>query len=245
MDFRIKFSVALSLGLLFSMPGHAQDASVAETANGGPALLSTVERYSAGAINSTDVADQALEDVKRERALVEARFAQDEAICYEKFFLTSCMDAAKDRRRDALRQLRSIEVEANAYNRRARVEQRDQALRERQTKQEARASERTTSQNPDDKAGKPATPDTITELESRAKQAAAPDAAPSGKYNSERSAQHAQEQAQQREKELAEVQKREANIRAYEKKQQRSLERQREIAAKREAKEGERTAKAK
>lgn len=243
MSSRITSSILLSLGLLFSLSGSAEEAGASASANDTQTLASVTERYPSGAINSAETADQALQDVKRQRALAQERFAREAAVCYEKFFVTACVDAAKDRRRMALKQLESIEVEANAFLRRSRAEKRDQVLRERQAKQDAQDAERTDTQSTDGKADAPAGSDDIAELERQTREAAsASSAAPARNYNTERAAQRAQKLARQKEQEIAEAQERAENIRAYEKKQQRSLERQREIAAKKEAKERVRAA---
>lgn len=84
-------------------------------------------RYPAGSIATVDTADAALAEVARERALIEARFAADDQACQPRFFVTACIDEAKERRHQALKQLRPIEVEANSVKRQARVAERDQA----------------------------------------------------------------------------------------------------------------------
>lgn len=244
MKLRITPSVLIAMCLLFSGSGSAQESVSSEAVDNARTFSSVIERYPSGAITSTETAAQALADVKQQSALIETQFAENEAACYEKFFVTFCLDKAKQRRRMALKQLESIEVEANAYNRRARVEERDQALRERQAKQEARASERADTQAKDENLSAPASPGDISDVEAQARQASsAPSAVPAKNYNRERAAQHAQDLAKEKEQERAEAQKRAENIRAYEKKQQRSLERQREIAAEKEAKESRRAAK--
>jgi colicin import membrane protein len=246
MNHHVISSIALGLAFLISLPAFAQTSDTPAPTDATESFARVIERYTSGTITSTEVADVALEDVKRQRAEVNARFAEDEAICYKKFFVTSCMDAAKDRRRAALKQLSAIEVEANAYNRRARVEQKDQALRERQAKQEAKAAERQDNQTPGKGSAAPASPQDIADLENRSRQMTdVPAAAPAKNYNTERAAQHKEELTQDRAKEIAEAKKREENIKAYERKQQRSLERQREIAARKEEKDRERAAKGK
>jgi len=101
-----------------------------------------VKRYPAGSIQSIEVADQALEEVSRARAGTEALFAEDERACYSKFFATSCLQNAKERRRYALAQLRRIEVEAGGFKRHARVLARDRDLAEKQMKDELEAPQR-------------------------------------------------------------------------------------------------------
>jgi colicin import membrane protein len=247
MNHKIISSIALAVAFFASAPGFAQDASAGTTGQTALTLADVLERYSPGKITSTELANQALEDAEQQRALAEAQFAKEEAVCYEKFFVTSCMDAAKDRRRAALKQLNAIEVEANAYNRRANVERRDQALRERQLKQETRAAERQNTASPasPEKAGEaPPTPQDIAEVESKSRQSTSTgDAAPARHYNTERAAERAEEQAQDGAKESTDAKKRADNIKAYAKKQQRSIERQHEIAAEKAAKEKERSAK--
>lgn len=76
---------------------------------------------------STSVAEATarLEKVKSERAAIEAAFASSEQVCYTKFFVNSCLDEAKEKRRSALAYERAIEVEAEHFRRKAIVDQRD------------------------------------------------------------------------------------------------------------------------
>ncbi|MFS2083058.1 hypothetical protein ACCD01_31530, partial [Telluria sp. Tellsp99] len=53
-------------------------------------------------VTSVAQADQQLAAVARERAAIEARFAERERVCYDKFFVNNCLDEAKERRRSAL-----------------------------------------------------------------------------------------------------------------------------------------------
>jgi colicin import membrane protein len=102
----------------------------------------TVTRYSAGSIKSVDEADAALAEMSKERADVEARHILDKQACHPKFFATACIDEAKERRRKEIMQLRSIEIEAHAFMRQARVNAREQALADRQTKGDTDGRER-------------------------------------------------------------------------------------------------------
>ena len=99
-----------------------------------------VRRHPPGAIDSVATADAALADVSRERALVEAEHARDEQACAPAFFMTRCLDSAKERRRAALARLRPIEIEANAFKRRDRVVERDRLLEEKRLKAEEEAT---------------------------------------------------------------------------------------------------------
>jgi hypothetical protein len=73
-------------------------------------------------------ADARLAAVALERASIEARFAEREAVCYKKFFVNSCLDEAKERRRVALVAQRNIEIEAERFKRRLKVDERDREI---------------------------------------------------------------------------------------------------------------------
>jgi hypothetical protein len=164
-------------------------------------------------VTSVAQADQQLAAVARERAGIESRFAERERVCYAKFFVTSCLDEAKERRRSALAAQRAIEVQAERFKRQASVDERDRKLAEADQKyraEEARiATEpprppRTVEEAP---AARPATvPGRIAERNTRVKAAAAKDA--------------------------AEAPKRAQNVRDYERRKAESEERQRDVARK-------------
>ena len=94
-----------------------------------------VTKYPSGSIQSPEIADKALREVDQIRAGVESKFAEEQHVCYSKFLATSCLDAAKEKRRVELQQIRKVEVEANAFNRSARVVQRDRDLAEKNARQ--------------------------------------------------------------------------------------------------------------
>jgi len=73
-------------------------------------------------------ADARLAAVLAERAAIEARYAEREVVCYGKFFVTNCLDEAKERRRLALAAQRAIEVEAEYFKRKNKVDERDKAM---------------------------------------------------------------------------------------------------------------------
>jgi colicin import membrane protein len=79
-------------------------------------------------VTSTAQADQQLAAVARERAAIEAGFAERERICYTKFFVNRCLDEAKEQHRTALVAQRAIEVQANHFKRQAVVDERDRQL---------------------------------------------------------------------------------------------------------------------
>ena len=74
---------------------------------------------------SVDEAARRLEEVNAARARIEAEYAASEQVCYAKFFVNNCLDAAKEKRRGALAQQNAVEVEAQYFQRKAKVEQRD------------------------------------------------------------------------------------------------------------------------
>ncbi len=232
---RITLSIFLGLSMLACSSVSTQESVAAVSPSAEQTIASVVERYAPGSIASTEIANRALEDVRRERDVVESQFAHEEAACYQKFFVTSCMDAAKDRKRMALKQLRAIEVEANARNRRAAVEKKDQALSERQAKKEASVVEKVDAQDSGTQNGLPASAQDIADVENRSRQAA-PSSAASAIPSKESTVPQSEEPAQQA-KENAEARKRAENIKAFEKKQQRSLERQQKLAEKKKEKE--------
>jgi hypothetical protein len=162
-------------------------------------------------VTSVAQADQQLAAVRRERAGIEARFAERERICYDKFFVTSCLDEAKERRRSALAAQRAIEVQAERFKRQAVVEDRDRKLAEadkRYREEEARL------------AAQPPQPTR------QAEPAAAPRAATVPGRIAERDARLKAGQA----KEAAEAPKRAKNVRDFERRKAESEERQREVA---------------
>jgi colicin import membrane protein len=79
-------------------------------------------------VHSVAQADQHLAAVAVERAAIEARFAEREQVCYQKFFVNHCLDEAKERRRSALAAQRALEIEAERFKRQAKVDERDRAL---------------------------------------------------------------------------------------------------------------------
>jgi hypothetical protein len=81
-------------------------------------------------VTSVAQADLQLAAVKSERAAIETRYVERERVCYTKFFVNNCLDAAKEQRRTALSAQRAIEVQANQFKRRAVVEDRDRQVAE-------------------------------------------------------------------------------------------------------------------
>ena len=98
--------------------------------------------YPSGSIVSVALADKALSDASARRAEIQARYLRDESPCYERFFVTRCVDAGKERRRIALAEVRAVEVEADYIKRRDTADQRDKAIAERAAQDLAEAPQR-------------------------------------------------------------------------------------------------------
>ena len=93
---------------------------------------------------SAEEAASRLEAVKTARLRIEAEYAASEQLCYAKFFVNNCLDAAKEKRRSGLAQQNAVEVEAEYFQRKAKVDQRDrdvaQAVREFEASEAVRAA---------------------------------------------------------------------------------------------------------
>ena len=162
-------------------------------------------------------ADQRLVAVAAERSAIEARFVERERACYAKFFVTRCLDEAKERHRTALAAQRMIEVDAERFKRQAKVEERDRAMAEAEAKyreDEARMAAQT-----------PPPPRAVTE---------APPPRPSPV--TERVARHNAKLKQEEQKEAADAGRRAANVRAYEQRKKDADERQRKVKERQEEK---------
>lgn len=204
----------------------AQETQLAQAAQSAE-IGAVAKRYPPGSINSVETADRALAEVGRERNAVQARYAQQEQNCNPKFFSSSCMEAADDSRRQALRQLRAIEIEANKVKRQAKATARDEELAVKREREGASREERDAARNfpmpgsgPQDAAPQPADKPL-----------------PSGKPRSgDRVAEHEEKMRAIREKEAAEADKRAKNVANYERKVKEAEARQQEVAKRKEEK---------
>jgi hypothetical protein len=93
-----------------------------------------VSRFPVRSITSVRQADTALEALKPVREQIENLYADEQAACYERFLVSSCLADAKDKRRKSLQAVRRIEVEAKAFLRKDKADERDRAVAERQAK---------------------------------------------------------------------------------------------------------------
>lgn len=113
-------SVAQSVAASENMPMAGQQ--------GEPETPGT--RSASLSIASVAEAERLLKDVEVQRESINARYKDEEAQCFTRFFVTSCIDDAKERRRVGLRSIRYIEVQANAFKRAYRADQRDRDLQQ-------------------------------------------------------------------------------------------------------------------
>jgi colicin import membrane protein len=249
------YLIAAVLAVSFASPSSAQDAAARAQAAPANPSAGLPQRYPARSIQSVEVADQALADVAKERSRIETQFANDQRACHAKFFMTSCLDTVKEQRRQALAQIRSIEIEANAFKRQARAAEHDRILTDKRAEQEAAALKRKNDQK--DKEGvangnvtegnAPPTPQPSVKKEADGKQRAMKPAKPDRSGHDgeaadsavQRRARHQRTQAE----EAADAQKRAENVAAYEKKVQDAEARQRDVAAKKAEKERQRAEK--
>lgn len=230
--------VAIVLALSSSQWVAAQELSAVGGNSTDSHLAGISDRYPSGSIRSVEIADHALTDVEQERSLVEARFADEERACYPKFFVTSCLDAAKEKRRRALAEIQQVEVEANAFKRRARVEERDKALADKapQAAPIIKPSKEVKESNAVPKKSTPS-------VDQRSDRSGAPKDRDEGAAIPDRAAQHKAKLEKLNEEEAASARKRAENVAEYERKVRAAEERQREVAARKAEKERKRAAK--
>lgn len=220
--------ILASLALFRLASAQSGEATRLPTSDATAVVIQLAEKYPANSIDSTGRSDQALQEVSNARAMLEMQFAHQERACYAKFFTNACIDEAKEKLRSGRAALRPIELEASAFQRRVRVEQREQALAEKQAKGQATASEREVSRQ--DAAGQAA-----IRAEQRASQQqdrqANPGAGESVPDN--RAEQHREKLKRLEAQEALKEPQRAKNIAAYQEKVLKAQQRQKELAEKR------------
>jgi colicin import membrane protein len=242
-------SFAAMLAVAFALTGCAQTSARVHEAFQATPGAALVEHYPPGSIKSVAVADQVLSEVGNERTRIEAHYAAEQTACYPKFFTTSCMDNAKEQRRYALAQIRPVEIQAEVFKRRDRVEQRDKALAEKRAEVEAEAPQRAKEAKEREIASAKKATDSARRVEQAAeanRNATAPEAGNAAKNENataERAAPTPSPRRQPRPRETLSDEQRAANIEAYEKKARDAKARQEEIARKKAEKERELAAK--
>jgi hypothetical protein len=236
----LPLAIGLSATSVYAPQACAQASAVEAAAN--PADYSVAPllgRYPADSIQSESNAKSALKDVEDARGEIDARYELEQRACYPKFFTTRCLDQATERRRKDLADVRKIEVEANAYLRKAKVVERDRKLAEKAAQNESDAAQKAQQaqqheaavgehleQNQNSAAGKEA------QRQKRAEDAA-------------RKREDYAEREQQRQANAAkDAEQREENVAKYNKKLKDAKARQADVAKKKAQRERERAAKA-
>jgi hypothetical protein len=197
-------AAALAALAALAAPVHAQ--TVGQEPLGAPRVPQT---------HSVEQANATLEQVARERAVVNDEFAASERVCAARFFVNNCLDKAKEKRRAALAGLRAVEVEAQHFKRADSVAKRDADLAERARKDAEDQAQRA--------AHAPREPKVVDDK---------PPAPPSGRKVADREAEHAARLKREQAQEAADAGKRAANVEAFERKQVESGRRQAAVAKK-------------
>ncbi|OYO30164.1 hypothetical protein CD932_02715 [Janthinobacterium sp. PC23-8] len=198
-----RWSTALACALLLSACATQHQAAMDEV--GMPQVVPTLTMVEA---------DARLKEVASERAAAESTYAARELACYDRFFVTSCLDQAKNTRRLTLVRLRAIEAEASHFKRAESVRLRDADLARTQQVARDELAERT--------AATPKTMKVVT-----------PEAVPTrpgGPTLAERQARHAAEVKQQEAKDLAEAPQRSEREANFARKQAEAVKRQERVA---------------
>lgn len=180
-------------------------------------------RYPKGAIDSVTIADRALAEATEARSRIEARYREEEHACHTKFFVTACMEEAKERRRNAISPIRPVELEAAAFKRKQRVVLRDQALETRQAQDKGQSVLPTINRNSGGHA----------EAQEAVRETAAAGSMQKAQENAQdRQALHAARLRQRQEEDSRNAAQRAKNIAAYQAKLRASEERQKRVAEK-------------
>jgi hypothetical protein len=185
-----------------------------------------------GSIQSVEAADEVLHDIEGARQKIERSYAVEQHACYDRFFVSSCLSRAAERRRLALQQIRPAEIEANVYKRRAKVEERDKNLAEQRLRDQQEAAQRAQQQR-----DKEISTAAKVEQNAREAQAAAANSRAHAGEAQKRDAEHAARLQKNQAAEAANAGQRAQNIADFEKKRQDAEARQREIAAKKAEKQ--------
>lgn len=87
------------------------------------------ETYPSGSILSVAAADAALAAVAAARSRIDIEYGNEVRTCRSTFFVSRCIESAKEWRRNEMMPLEAVQLEAARFKRLARVQQRDEALR--------------------------------------------------------------------------------------------------------------------
>lgn len=222
-------------GLMLASLAAATTVSAQQPAQAEPTFN---QRYPAASIHSTEAADAALEAANKERAMLEDRYLDDQRACYKKFFVSSCLEAAKERNRASVKEVKEVEVVANAYKRQAKADERDKSLSEQRVKDEQDAARRAKDQQ--DKAA--ASARKVQESEAKQRSVAEREGKADGHADDRVKAHEAKLRSIQAE-EAAKAPQRAANEQAYKDKVKAAEAHKKDVEARKADKERERAAK--
>lgn len=211
------FALGLALMLAGVPPAFAQDEAVAAWA----------ARHGAGSVQSAEAADQALREAQEQRQQVEARYVAQQNRCYDRFFVSYCLGKVAEWHRATLALIRPVEIEADVWKRRAKVEERDRNLEQQRARDQQDALQRAEQQ-------RQRQADTAEKMERKARETEATEEK-SRQHQGEadrRIAEHEARLKEQQRQEAAKAGERARNIAEYDRKRRESEARQREIAAK-------------
>jgi colicin import membrane protein len=96
-----------------------------------------VEVYPAGSIVSSEQADAALSIAARLSTDADNFYLEQQRLCYDKFFLNYCLNVAKDNHRVTMNAIKTVEIQANRFQRQLRADEADRRIAERQANREA------------------------------------------------------------------------------------------------------------
>jgi len=227
---RLLPALALAAALLaLSAGAQAADAvplkSVAE-----PAAELTA-RYPLTSLTSVEVANQALTDVADAKAEVAARDLEQRRVCYAKFFVNHCLDAAREQRRLALKEIRPVDITANAFLRKDRADERDKALAANEVQRPAEETQKAQ----DQKEKELSNADKVKQGAAKEKEVAENTRKHLGEAD-QRVADHNARVLKAQQDDASKKSQEAANVAAFQKKAQDSAARQREVAANKAAK---------
>jgi hypothetical protein len=128
---RLKYSISLGVlfgVLFFSQNLLAQQAKI-DLAVLNKTIVALDANYASGTILSSAVADQALTEAEIAQDDLQIWFLQEESNCYERFFVTACLNGNKLSKRNYQTILQRITVEAKAFQRKEHIDQIDADLK--------------------------------------------------------------------------------------------------------------------
>jgi hypothetical protein len=128
---RLKHGVSLIVlfgAMLFSQNLLAQQAKI-DVVVLNKTIVELDASYASGTILSSVAADKALTEAEIAQEELQIWFLQEEANCYERFFVTACLNKNKLKKRNYQSILQRITVEAKAFQRKEHIDQIDADLK--------------------------------------------------------------------------------------------------------------------